>query len=245
MRPTELVTKREGGLVVATLNRPGQLNALNKDLFDDLQRFIDVLETDKTARAVILTGSGEKAFCVGADLKERQSMNEKAILLRMDFVHKLYTRMEGLHIPVVAAINGIALGGGLELALACDLRIATTNATLGFPEVELAIIPGNGGTQRLARIIGMSKAMELIFLARKLTAPEAHAYGIVNKIVPVGEAVEEAKVWVTKMMEAGPIAIRQTKAAIRGGLDRPLNQGLEWEMERYKECLYSRTAWKG
>lgn len=245
MRPTELVTKREGGLVIATLNRPGQLNALNKDLFEDLERFVDVLETDKTARAVILTGSGEKAFCVGADLKERQSMNEKAILLRMDFVHKLYTRMENLPIPMVAAINGIALGGGLELALACDLRIATTNSTLGFPEVELAIIPGNGGTQRLSRLVGASKAMELILLAKKLTAQEALTYGIINKVVPVGEAVEEAMIWVTKMLEAGPIAIRQAKSAIRGGLDRPLNQGLQWEVERYRECLYSKDRVEG
>src|SRR4051812_15365362 len=120
MPSSELVYRREAGLISATLNRPGQMNALNKDLFDELQRLLDVLETDKTVRVLILTGAGEKAFCVGADLKERQGMNEKDVILRLEFVHKLYVRLERLPFPVIAAINGIALGGGLELALACD-----------------------------------------------------------------------------------------------------------------------------
>lgn len=240
-----LITRREGGMMVATLNRPGQMNALNKELFDELKRFVDVLETDKTVRVLILTGSGEKAFCVGADLKERQSMNEKSVLQRLDFVHKLYTRMESLPFPVIGALNGIALGGGLELALACDLRICSETATLGFPEVELAIIPGNGGTQRLARLIGMSRAMELILLARRMTAPEALALGIVNKLAPAGRTLEEAKTWGAKIMEAGPCAIRQAKAAVRGASERPLDQGLQWELERYKECLYSKDRLEG
>lgn len=245
MASTEITTKREGGLLLVTLNRPGQLNALNKDLFEELQRLVDVLETDKTVRAMILTGSGEKAFCVGADLKERQGMNEKDVLVRMDFVHKLYTRLENLPFPVIAAINGIALGGGLELALACDFRVCAENATLGFPEVELAIIPGNGGTQRLARLLGMAKALELVLLAKRLTATEAAHYGLVTRTVPVGQAVSEARVWATKLMEAGPLAVKQAKAAIRGGLERPLVQGLQWELERYKETLYSKDRLEG
>ena len=245
MASTEITTKREGGLLLVTLNRPGQLNALNKDLFEELQRLVDVLETDKTVRAMILTGSGEKAFCVGADLKERQGMNEKDVLVRMDFVHKLYTRLENLPFPVIAAINGIALGGGLELALACDFRVCAENATLGFPEVELAIIPGNGGTQRLARLIGMAKALELVLLAKRLTATEAAHYGLVTKTVPIGQAVSEAKVWAAKLMEAGPLAVKQAKAAIRGGLERPLVQGLQWELERYKDTLYSKDRLEG
>lgn len=240
-----LVSKREGGVVIATLSRTGQMNALNKDLFDDLKRFFEVLETDKGVRVLILTGSGEKAFCVGADLKERQGMNEKDVLLRMDFVHKLYTRMEALPFPVIAAINGIALGGGLELALACDIRIAAENATLGFPEVDLAIIPGNGGTQRLARIVGMAKALELILMARRISASEAHALGLIHRVVLTGDAVVEAKAWATKMMEAGPIALRQAKLAIRGGMERTLDQGLQWELERYKDCLYSKDRVEG
>ena len=245
MPSIDLMTKREGGLLVATLNRPGQMNALNKDLFEDLKRLIDVLETDKTVRALILTGSGEKAFCVGADLKERQGMNEKDILVRLDFVHKLYTRMESLPYPVIAAMNGIALGGGMEIALACDFRIAAKNVMMGFPEVELAIIPGNGGTQRLASLVGVNKAMELILLAKRMTAEEALSYGIVNQVVPEGKALDEAKVWAQKMMEAGPVAIRQAKLAIRGGQERPLDQGLMWELERYKECLYTKDRLEG
>jgi len=245
MASTELLSKREGGLLLVTINRPGPLNALNKEVFEDLLRLVEVIESDKTVRAMILTGSGEKAFCVGADLKERQGMNEKDILVRLDFVHKIYTRLENLPFPVIAAMNGIALGGGLELALACDFRICAENATLGFPEVELAIIPGNGGTQRLARLIGLPKAMELILLAKRLTAAEAYQYGVVTKVVPTGEALGEAKKWAAKILESGPLAIRQAKAALRGGLDRPLNQGLQWELERYKECLYSKDRLEG
>lgn len=245
MPSTDLVTKREGALLIATLNRPGQLNALNKDLFDDLKRLIDVLETDKTVRALILTGSGEKAFCVGADLKERQQMNEKDILVRLDFVHKLYSRMESLPYPVIAAINGIALGGGLEIALACDFRIASANASLGFPEVELAIIPGNGGTQRLASLVGVNRAMELILLAKRMTAAEALSYGILNKVVPEGDALEAAIEWARKILEAGPVAVRSAKMAIRGSEERPLDQGLQWELERYKECLYTKDRLEG
>ena len=172
-------------------------------------------------------------------------MNEKDVLVRMDFVHKLYTRLENLPFPVIAAINGIALGGGLELALACDFRVCAENATLGFPEVELAIIPGNGGTQRLARLIGMAKALELVLLAKRLTATEAAHYGLVTKTVPIGQAVSEAKVWAAKLMEAGPLAVKQAKAAIRGGLERPLVQGLQWELERYKDTLYSKDRLEG
>src|SRR3954469_17018026 len=123
MAVSELVVKKEGAIHTATINRPDKLNALNKEVFDEIKELIDVLETDKTARALIFTGAGEKAFCVGADLKERQGMNEKAILARFDFVHSLYQRIEKLPFPVIAAIQGVALGGGLELALACDLRV--------------------------------------------------------------------------------------------------------------------------
>lgn len=245
MASTELLTKREGGALIATLNRPGPLNALNKDLFEDIQRLVDVLDTDKTVRALILTGSGEKSFCVGADLKERQGMNEKDILVRLDSVHKLYSRLENLPFVVIAAINGMAFGGGLELALACDFRICAEDAALGFPEVELAIIPGNGGTQRLARVVGLAKALELVLLAKRLTATEAFQYGVVTKVVPPGQSVAEAKVWANRIMEMGPVAIRQAKAAIRGGLERPLDQGLQWELERYKECLYSKDRLEG
>ncbi len=243
---SEVLVKRDGAIVVATLNRPDRLNALNKEIFDDLNSMLDVMDTDKTARCLIITAAGEKAFCVGADLKERLSMNEKDVLLRFEVVRALYLRLERLAIPVIAAINGTALGGGFELALACDLRVAADTATLGMPEVDLAIIPGNGGTQRLPRIVGVAKAMELILLGKKITAEEGLKIGVVNAIAPVGQVMSVARGWAAKFMESGPIALKQAKKVIREGMERViLEQALELETEAYKNCLYSKDRLEG
>jgi methylglutaconyl-CoA hydratase len=240
-----LIVKREGGIVIATLNRPDKMNALNKDVFDELKRLVDVLETDKTARVLIFTGSGDKAFCVGADLKERQGMNEKDILLRLDFVRQLYLRIEKLSIPVIAAVNGIALGGGTEIALVCDIRVSSENAVFGLPEVDLAIIPGTGGTQRLPRLVGIGKAMELVLLGKRLNANEALRYGIVNTVVPPGQALQQSMQMASKLLEAGPIALRQAKTAIRASVELPLERGLLLEIDAYKNCLYSKDRVEG
>lgn len=240
-----LVIKREGAIVTAVVNRPEKLNALNKEVFDELESLVDVLETDKTARALILTGAGEKAFCVGADLKERQGMNEKSILARFDFVHSLYQRIEKLPFPVIAAIQGTALGGGLELALAADLRVASDNAVLGLPEVDLAIIPGNGGTQRLARVLGPARAMELVFLARRIGAQEALQLGLVHALVAPGYALSHAKQWALKILDAGPLAIRQAKVAIRQGIEMPLSKALQFEVACYKPLIASKDRIEG
>ncbi len=242
---TSIVIKREGAIILATLNRPDKLNALNKEIFDDLKSLIDVVETDKTARALVITGAGEKAFCVGADLKERQGMNEKNILARFDFVHTLYQRIERLPIPVIAAIGGAALGGGLELALTADLRVASDNAVLGLPEVDLAIIPGNGGTQRLARIVGPARAMEMVFTARRISAQEALGYGLIQALVAPGYAVSHAKQWALKMMDAGPLALRQAKFAIRQGMELSLNKALAFEVECYRPLIPSKDRIEG
>jgi methylglutaconyl-CoA hydratase len=242
---TTVTVKREDSMAIATLNRPDKLNAINRDLLEEFGAFLDVTETDKTVRCVIITAAGDKAFCVGADLKERQAMTEKDILQRFDQVHKLYTRLENLHVPVIAAINGAALGGGLELALACDFRILAKNAVVGLPEVSLAIIPGNGGTQRLTRVIGMSKAMELILMARRLSADEAFAAGIVSKAVPPGQALAEAKSWATTMGEMGPLALAAAKRAIRRGIELPMAKALELEAECYKTLLGSKDRKEG
>jgi methylglutaconyl-CoA hydratase len=240
-----LLVKREGGILIATLNCPDKMNAINKDFLEDLKELIDVLDTDKTVRVVILTASGDKAFCVGADLKERQGMNEKDILVRMEYVRTLYPRMEKLSVPFIAAINGMALGGGLELALACDFRVASETATMGFPEVDLAIIPGNGGTQRLPRIVGLSKALELILLAKRLTAKEALELGLVNAVVPAGRQLNQAMEWAAKIQEAGPKGIHMAKIAIRGGMERSFEHGLQHEVECYKSVLYSKDRLEG
>ena len=240
-----ILIRREGPIVMATLNRPDKLNALNKEVFDELKSLVDLMEVDKTARALILTGAGDKAFCVGADLKERQGMNEKAILSRFDFVHTLYQRIEKLPFPVIAAIGGVALGGGLELALAADLRVASDNAVLGLPEVDLAIIPGNGGTQRLARAVGVPRAMEMVLLARRISAQEALDYGLVQALVAPGYAVSHAKQWALKMQEAGPLALRQAKIALRQGIEMPLSKALAFETECYRPLIPSKDRTEG
>ena len=245
MGSDDLLVRREGGILVATLNRPEKLNALSKNLYEDLRRLVDVLVTDKTCRALVLTGIGDKAFCVGADLKERQGMNEKDVLLRFEFVRKLFLALERLPCPVIGAINGMALGGGMELALACDLRVCVENASFALPEVDLAIIPGTGGTQRLSRLIGVAKTMEFVLLAKRISAPEALALGIVNAVVPLGLALTQAKTWASKMADSGPIAIRQAKAAILYGIEKPLEDALKFETECYKACLYSKDRSEG
>ena len=163
----------------------------------------------------------------------------------MEFVHKLYMRLERLPFPVVAAVNGTALGAGLELALACDIRVASANATLGFPEAELGVIPGNGGTQRLPRIVGLARALELVLLSKRLTATEALSYGLIHSVVPVGQALSEALHLGAKILEAGPIAIRQAKWAIRSALNHTLEHGLQVETDAYRPCLQSKDRLEG
>lgn len=245
MAANVLQVKRENGLCTITLNRPDKLNALNREFFDELKTLLDLLEGDKTVRVLILTAAGDKAFCVGADLKERQTMNDKAVLQRFELVRQLYLRLERLPFPLIAAINGHALGGGLELALTCDLRIAVETATMGLPEVDLAIIPGNGGTQRLARLVGMAKALELVLLAKRFTAKEALGYGVVNAVAPPGELMNQARAWATKMLESGPLALRQAKAAIRLGVDRTFEHGLQVEIDSYRALLPTKDRQEG
>jgi enoyl-CoA hydratase/carnithine racemase len=245
MASQNLILKREGSIVIITLNRPDKMNAINKDILEDLKKVLDVLETDRTARAIVLTASGEKAFCVGADLKERQGMNEKDVLLRLEAVRNLYLRWERLPIPSIAAINGVALGGGLELALVCDLRIASETATLGLPETDLAIIPGNGGTQRLTRIIGPSRALEMILLAKRMTSTEALKWGLLNHVSVQGQLMKDALSWAHKIADAGPIAIQQAKKAVLRGLEKSWEEGLQWEVECYKACLFSKDRLEG
>lgn len=243
MAASNVLVRREGGIHTLFLNRPDKLNALNKDLLEDLERQIDLVQSDSCARALIIAGSGEKAFSVGADLKERQGMNEKDVLVRFELVRQVFGRLDYLPVLTIAAINGIALGGGLELALCCDLRVAQATAVMGFPEVELAIIPGAGGTQRLSRLIGPMKAIECICLAKRLSAVEAHSLGIVSCVAD--DAVAQAKNLALRILEMGPIAVRQAKLAIKKGLEMPLPEALKFEIECYKPCLYSKDRVEG
>ncbi|HJV30895.1 MAG TPA: enoyl-CoA hydratase-related protein, partial [Bacillales bacterium] len=170
---TILVEKRVDGIAIITLNRPNAANALSKEMLLELQNVLDDLKNNREIRVVILTGSGEKVFCAGADLKERKEMSERSVTKAVHLIGTTVNKVAALPQPVIAVLNGGAFGGGLELALACDLRIGALEAKLGLTETSLAIIPGAGGTQRLPRLIGIGKAKELIYTAKQLSAEEA------------------------------------------------------------------------
>ena len=184
-------------------------------------------------RVVIISGSGEKAFCAGADLKERVTLSPIQVKEFITTIRNLFTAIEDLNKPVIAAVNGVALGGGTELALACDIRIASEGATMGLTETRLAIIPGAGGTQRLPRLVGKGKAKELIFMGRRIDAQEALKIGLVNRVCPLEGLMDEAMAMATTICEAGPIAIEQAKYAINRGLETDLHTGLAIESNAY------------
>jgi methylglutaconyl-CoA hydratase len=198
------------------------------------------LLSDAALRAVVVTGEGDRAFCAGADLKERRDMSEDDVREQLRLYQSELGWLETSPLPVIAAINGVALGGGLELALLCDLRIAAAHAELGLPETSLGIIPGAGGTQRLPRLIGEGRAKELILLGRRLRAEEALAIGLINRITPTGkDVVADALEWIEPITRGAPIAQRAALAAIDATFRLPLEQGLQFEREAYDECLTS------
>ncbi len=220
-------------VAVITLNRPEVMNSINFELLKTLQDVIWQIRFQKDIRAVIITGAGEKAFCAGADLKERAGMTQEEVKKYIYTIRTLFTEIESLNKPVIAAVNGVALGGGTELLLACDIRIASMNATMGLTETRLAIIPGAGGTQRLPRLIGRGKAKELILTGRRVDAKETHAIGLVNSICEPELLMDEARKMAAMICEGGPIAIEQAKYAIDAGLETDLHTGLSIESNAY------------
>jgi enoyl-CoA hydratase/carnithine racemase len=227
-----LLIEDQGRIEILTLNRPEVLNAFNMDLLHALKEQIHILQARQDIRVVIITGAG-KAFSAGADLDERAALDERSVKNYIFTISELFMSIESLNKPVIAAINGIALGGGTELALACDIRIASMNATMGLTETHLGVIPGAGGTQRLPRLIGPGKAKELIFTGQKVGAEEALRIGLVNQIFSQASLLEECKKMVAMICEAGPIAIEQAKYAIDAGLNTDLRTGLEIESKAY------------
>ncbi len=224
-------------LEILTLNRPEVLNALNMDLLRALKEQIDVLRAREDIRVVIITGAGMKAFSSGADLEERAGFDESRVKHYLLTIRELYQSIETLNKPVIAAINGIALGGGTELALACDIRIASAHATMGLPETRLGIIPGGGGTQRLPRLVGLAKAKELIFTGKKVGAEEALRIGLVNHVFDRASLLEECKGMAAMICEAAPIAIEQAKHVINTGLKTDFETGLDIESKAYGVTL--------
>ncbi len=228
-----VLEERKDQVVILTLNRPEVMNAFNFAMLRALKEKVEALHFDNDVRVVIITGAGEKAFCAGADLKERATLTEAQVKEFIFTIRNLFTFIEFMSKPVIAAINGVALGGGTELALACDIRIASTTATMGLTETRLAIIPGAGGTQRLPRLIGRGKAKELIFTGRRVDAQEALQIGLVNKICPPEKLMEECMNMALMICETGPIAIQQAKYAINYGIEVDINTGLAIESNAY------------
>ncbi|MGX8237677.1 enoyl-CoA hydratase-related protein [Exiguobacterium undae] len=219
------------------LDRPERMNCLDYPTLVELQQLVGTVRQDATIRVVIFTGTG-KAFSAGADLKERTTLTEHEVRRNVEAIRDVFTSIADLPQPTIAAVNGHALGGGFEWMLACDFRIIVEGALVGLTETSFGIIPGAGGTQRLPRLIGETRAKELIFTAKKIDATTAERYGIVSRVVPtVEELMPVCLAFAGEMLRNGPVAIRQAKQAIDQGLDHPLSEGLKIETAAYEVVI--------
>ncbi len=232
-----LIRQEKDHTVILTLNRPKPMNSLNFDLLYAIRDEIDELQYRSDIRTVIITGAGERAFCAGADLKERASLSQDEVKKFILTIRNLLTSIQNLNKPVIAAVNGIALGGGTEIALASDIRVVSESAIMGLTETRLAIIPGGGGTQRLPRIIGVAKAKELIFTGRRVDAKEALDIGLANKICPPEKLMDECMEMADMIAETGPIAVEMAKYAINQGIETDLATGLAIESNAYQVTI--------
>ncbi|WP_019412814.1 enoyl-CoA hydratase-related protein [Paenisporosarcina sp. TG20] len=226
--------EQKGNLAIVTLNRPISMNAFNYEMLSELSHIAESIRINPDIRVVIFTGSGEKAFSVGADLKERKTLTEQQVKRNIYKIGEVFSTIENLPQPTIAMMNGYAFGGGMELALACDFRIAADDVILGLTETSLGIIPGAGGTQRLPRLIGEAKALELILTARRLKADEALAYGVLTQVVSRDRLLESTEKFANLMLANGPIALQQAKFAVKQGMNADLHTGLNIERKAYE-----------
>ncbi len=245
MNKKEIVVESTGRVCTIRLNRPESMNALNLPTLDVLAASVAELQFDRSTRVVVITGTGKKAFCSGADLKERSTLTPDQVRRFVTTIRDTFTAIEALPQPVIAAINGFALGGGAELALVCDLRVASEQAIMGLTEVKRAVIPGAGGTQRLPRLIGKGRAKELILTGRYIGAAEALAIGLVNRVVPAPELMMAAMELAGQLLENGPIALQQAKLAIDRGCGTDLATGLLIETAAYEVTIPTRDRQEG
>ncbi|MGE7624427.1 enoyl-CoA hydratase-related protein [Viridibacillus sp. NPDC096237] len=229
-----LIYKQQEHLAFVTLNRPLAMNAFNYDLLAELGQVVESIRINPDIRVVIFTGSGDKSFSVGADLKERKTLTEQRVKRNLYKIGEVFSAIENLPQPTIAMINGYAFGGGTELALACDFRFAADDVTLGLTETSLGIIPGAGGTQRLPRLIGEAKALELILTAKRLKADEALTYGLLTKIEQRDELLAKTVAFAELMLANGPVALQQAKFAIKHGMNTDLQTGLQIERKAYE-----------
>ena len=237
----EYLEEKDHGIVVLGINRPKAMNALSKNLVKNLNEAVDAVKFDKNCRVLIIRSLAKGAFCAGADLKERATMPPAEVGPAVAKGRAIIGAWESLPMPVIAAIDGVALGGGLEMALACDLRVASDDARLGLTETRLAIIPGGGGTQRLPRVVGLSKAKELIYTARILRGRDAEAIGLVNHCVDQNEAGDAAYLrsleLAREILPNGPIGVKMAKLAINKGTEVDIASGLSFEEAAYAQVI--------
>jgi enoyl-CoA hydratase/carnithine racemase len=245
MNDTILLTEQHEGVAVITLNRPEVMNSFNFALLRVLASKIAEIRFDPNVRVIIITGAGDRAFCSGADLKERATLSPIQVKEYIFTIRNLFTAIEQLNKPVIAAVNGVALGGGTELALASDIRIASQTASMGLTEARLAIIPGAGGTQRLPRLVGKGKAKELIFTGKRIGAAEALAIGLVNRVCAPEALMDTCQKMAAEICETGPVAIEQAKYAINYGMETDLSTGLAIESNAYWVCIPTEDRLEG
>lgn len=240
-----ITLERDGAVVLITINRPKELNALNLQTVLELEHVFKTLERESTVGAVILTGGGDKAFVAGADITEMVSMHAVAARDWARLGQQVFSRIENFPRPVIAAINGFALGGGCELAMACDIRVASDKAKFGQPEVNLGITPGFAGTQRLPRLVGKGQAKLLIFSGDVIDAQEARGIGLVDKVVAHDELISVAKALAGKIIAKAPVAVSQAKLAINRGSEMDSEQAYAYEAELFGICFTTEDQGEG
>ena len=240
-----LLYEKEDGIGTVTINRPASLNALNGEVYAELYELFEEIEKDSEVRVAILTGSGDRAFVAGSDITEMAPQSSMEIAGFVEIARKASDRIYSLSKPVIAAINGYALGGGCELTMCCDLRIASEKARFGQPEINVGVIPGAGGTQRLSRLIGMTRAKELIYTGDMIDAGTALSYGLVNKVVPVEDLMNEAKEMARKLLTKSGRILSLAKAAITAGAGMSLPDALTYEAQCFALCFASEDQKEG
>ncbi len=240
-----IIYQVEEGIATITFNRPKALNALNAALLEEFSRALDEIATDENIRVLVLTGAGDKSFVAGADITELATYNSLTAKYFSQNGHAIIAKLQQLPIAVIAAVNGFALGGGTEIAIACDFIYASENAKFGLPEINLGLIPGFGGTQRLPRLIGPNLAKELMFTGKMISAAEAEKIGLANKVVPLDQLMEEVMKTAKEIASKGKTSLRAAKQAINFGLNTDLATGIHIEVEAFGMCHASSDAKEG
>ena len=245
MEFSNIILVIDSGIATVTFNRPKAMNALNLALLKEFDQALDQIALDESIRALILTGAGEKAFIAGADIGELATFNTLQAKIFSQAGHEVINRLQKIPIPVIAAVNGYALGGGSEMALACDFIYASTNAMFGLPEISLGLIPGFGGTQRLPRLIGRNRAKEMIFTGKMIGAEEAEKIGLVNRVCTPETLLNEVLKTARTIADKGKVSLRAAKEAINAGVDSDLVTGCRIEIDAFALCMASEDAREG